>query len=238
MTRAIPIARRELSSYFYSPIAYVAMTLFLLASGVVFWNDFQPGAPAAMRTIFEWMVWMLVVIIPVLSMGLLAQEWATGTIETLMTAPLRETDVVLGKFLGGFAFFLTMLVPTAAYAVVLRMHGRPDLGPILAGYLGIFLVGMLFVAVGLFCSALTSSQVVAAVLSAAVLFAGTILPWWTTTLLSVSGFWRKVADQGVFARYSDFGKGVIDGGHIVFFVAVTSVFLFLTVKVVEARRWK
>ena len=103
MDRTITIARRELSSYFYSPIAYVAMTLFLLACGFLFWDDFRPGQPVGMRTIFEWMVWLLVLVVPILSMGLLAQEWATGTIETMMTAPVGEADMVLGKFFG-FSF--------------------------------------------------------------------------------------------------------------------------------------
>src|SRR5450432_464162 len=161
MTRSITIARRELASYFHSPIAYVAMFAFLLAAGGLFWEDFQPGHPAAMRTIFEWMVWLLVIIVPLLCMGLLAQEWASGTIETMMTAPVGETDMVIGKFLGSFGFFVVLLSPTLLYVLMLLMYGRPDFGPILSGYIGILLVGALFNAVGLFCSSLTKSQVVA-----------------------------------------------------------------------------
>ena len=97
MKRSPVIARRELASYFYSPIAYVVLALFLLACGFVFRKDFQPGQVAAMRSLFEWMVFFLVFAIPVLSMGLMSQEWATGTIETLMTAPVEETDVIVGK---------------------------------------------------------------------------------------------------------------------------------------------
>jgi ABC-2 type transport system permease protein len=94
MTRTFAIARRELSSYFYSPVAYVVMALFLFVSGWLFRRDFTPGQPVAMRTIFEWMVWLLVFVVPVLCMGLLAQEWASGTIESLMTAPIGEGEVV------------------------------------------------------------------------------------------------------------------------------------------------
>src|ERR1700733_13771335 len=100
MTRSIVIGRRELSSYFYSPLAYVAMTLFLLAGGFLFFDDFRPGQVAGMRSLFDWMVWLLVFIVPTLSMGLLAQEWSSGTLETMMTAPISETEMVLGKFLG------------------------------------------------------------------------------------------------------------------------------------------
>jgi ABC-2 type transport system permease protein len=238
MERSVTIARRELSSYFYSPIAYVAMFFFLVACGALFWEDFRPGQPAAMRTIFEWMVWLLVLVIPILSMGLLAQEWATGTIETMMTAPVGETDMVLGKFFGSFGFFAVLLSPTLLYVILLRIFGRPDYGPIVSGYLGILLVGALFTAIGLFCSSLTRSQVVAAVSAIAILFVVTIIPWWAGSKTSLSGFWRKVTDQGVFARYVDFSKGVIDLGDFVYFLAATAVFLFVTVKVLESRRWK
>ena len=238
MKRMMVIGSRELSSYFYSPIAYVAMALFLLACGFLFRSDFQPGQPAGMRTIFEWMVWLLVFVTPVLSMGLLAQEWSTGTIETLMTAPVEDHEVVLGKFLGSWSFLLILLAPTVLYVGILRIYGQPDYGPIISGYLGIILVSALFIAIGLFCSSLTRSQIVAAVLAAAILFLVTIIPWWVGGKATLSAFWRSVVDQGVFRRYSDFAKGVLDSGNVVFFVVVTAVFLFLTIKVLESRRWK
>src|SRR2546423_85039 len=238
MSRSITIARREFLSYLFSPIAYFAMFMFLLAAGFLFRMDFQPGQPAAMRTIFEWMVWLLVIIVPLLCMGLIAQEWATGTIETLMTAPVEEADVVVGKFLGSFLLFALLLVPTLLYVLMLRIFSRPDFGPIFSGYLGILLVGALFISIGLFCSSLTRSQIVAAVTTTAILFVVTILPWWVAGEATLSGFWRGVADQTVFRRYSDFAKGVIDMGNFVFFIATTAVFLFLTTKVLESRRWK
>ncbi len=232
------IARREISSYFFSPMAYVAMALFLLASGFMFMDDFLPGQPASMRTIFNSMVWLLVFILPILSMGLLSQEKSSGTIETLMTAPVDEADVVLGKFLGSFGFFSIMLAPTFLYVVMLALYSHPEYGPIISGYLGIFLVGALFLSVGLFCSSCTRSQVVAAVTAIAVLFFVTIVPWWLDQRSALSDFWRTVINQAVFKRYVDFSKGVIDPAHLVFFVGVTAVFLFMTTKVLEARRWK
>ncbi|HMB94587.1 MAG TPA: ABC transporter permease, partial [Tepidisphaeraceae bacterium] len=190
MTRSITIARRELASYFHSPIAYVAMFAFLLACGGLFWDDFRPGQPAALRTLFEWMVWLLVIIVPLLCMGLLAQEWASGTIETMMTAPVDETEVVLGKFFGSLGFFIVLLMPTLLYVIMLLLYSRPEAGPILSGYLGIILVGGLFIAVGLFCSSLTRSQVVAAVGTAAILFLITIVPWWASSKAALNDFWR------------------------------------------------
>ena len=121
---------------------------------------------------------------------------------------------------------------------MLRIYARPDYGPIFSGYLGILLVGGMFIAIGLFCSSLTKSQIVAAVTAAAILFVVTIVPWFAAGKATLGGFWRKVTEQGVMARYSDFAKGVIDTGNLVYFIAATAVFLFLTVKVLESRRWK
>jgi len=238
MTRATVIARRELSSYFISPMAYVAMFLFLLANGLFFMQDFQPGQPVGMRAIFDWMVWLLVFVTPVLCMGLLAQEWASGTIETLMTAPVGEHDVVLGKFLGSLAFLLVLLAPTLLYVVMLAIYGRPDIGPIFSGYLGIILVGALFIAIGLFCSSLTRSQIVAAVVAAAILAVITLVPMFASERAGLPAFWRRLSQAMVFQRYTDFSRGVIDTSHFVFFLATTGVFLFLSTKVLESRRWK
>ena len=173
-----------------------------------------------------------------LCMGLLAQEWATGTFETMFTAPVSETNVVIGKFVGSLMFFLVLLAPTLLYVVLLRCYSRPDYGPIFSGYLGIALVGALFIAIGLFCSSLTTKPVVAAVSSAAILFVITIIPWWAGSEATLSTFWRTAADQGVFARYTISARVVIDTGHLVFFITTTLLFLFLTVKVLESRRWR
>lgn len=238
MTRSTVIARRELSSYFYSPIAYVAMLVFLLLCGGMFWIDFKSGEPAAMRTMFDSMVNVLVFIIPLLCMGLLAQEWASGTIETMMTAPVTEADVVLGKFMGSLAFLVILLLPTVFYVLLLRIYGRPDIGPTFSGYLGIILVGALFISVALFCSSLTRSQIVAAVGAAALLTLVTIVPWLVGNIASLPTFARQIIDQAVYRRYTDFSRGILDTGNVVFFVVFTAVFLFFTVKVLESRRWK
>ena len=238
MSRTTTIARRELSSYFYSPMGYVVMTLFLSVCAFLFYRDCEAGQPAMMRTLFDAMVWVLVIAVPLLSMGLLAQEWATGTIETLMTAPLNESEVVLGKFLGSFGFLVVLLIPTLLYVAILRIYARPDIGPIISGYLGILLVGAAFIAVGLFCSSLTRSQIVAAVVAVAILCLITLVPWWVGSIATLPIFWRNVIDQTVFKRYTDFSKGIIDIGNVVFFIATTAVFLFVTVKVLESRRWK
>jgi ABC-2 type transport system permease protein len=173
-----------------------------------------------------------------LGMGLLSQEWTTGTIETLMTAPVEDTEVVIGKFLGSLAFLTVLIGPTLAFVLMLQFYGHPDYGPIFSGYLGIGLVGALFIAITLFCSSLTKSQVVAAAMSAAILFLITIVPYTVASQGMLPAFWRSVVDEAVFRRYAQFSQGIIDVGNVVFFVAATAVFLFMTTKVLESRRWK
>jgi ABC-2 type transport system permease protein len=136
MTRSPTIARREISGFFYSPIAYVALTVFLLAAGFFFQRDFDPGQPAGLRNVFDQMVWALVFIVPVLCMGLMAQEWATGTVETLFTAPVGETDVVVGKFLGALGFFGRAARPDARLRRAAAEYSRLDFGPIVSGTSG------------------------------------------------------------------------------------------------------
>src|SRR6266566_7648453 len=214
MRRAPVIARRELGSYFHSARAYGVLAAFLIACAFIFRRDFQPGQVAGMRYLFEWMVFFLVFKIPILGMGLIAQELDSGTIETLMTAPVEETDVIVGKFLGSFSFFILLLIPTLFYVAMLAIYSTPsfDLGPILSGYLGIVLVAGLFTSVALFCSSLTRSQLIAAISAVAILFTITILPMLAAQETMLPEFWRNVVDQSVFRRYTDFSRGVIDTG--------------------------
>lgn len=239
MRISLAIARRELSSYFISPIAYVVMTLFLLVCGFYVMRDFQQGQPAGLHAVFDAMIWLLMVCVPLLSMGLIAHERAAGTLETLMTAPIRESQVVLGKFLGAMGFLLVLLLPTAIYVASLKLYSAVDLGPIFGGYLGVLLAGALFAAIGLLCSAATRSQFVAAIVALAILFAITAVPLALMQQASTIGpSWLAIAEQGVYGRYQTFNAGIVDSAHVVFFTATTSCFLFLSVKVLESRRWR
>ena len=240
LARAPVIARRELLSYFVSAIAYVAMALFLVACGFAFAQDFSPGQPAMMRHLFDWMLWFLAFVVPILCMGSISQEWASGTMETLMTAPVTDAEVVIGKFLGSTGFVVVLLAPTLIYVALMKAYASPtlDLGPVFNGYLGMVLAAALFVSVSLFCSSLTRSQVVAAVSAFAILAVITIVPWLVTSWTVLPDFWRTLVNQAVYARYADFSKGVLDTGHVVFFFVATGIFLFATTKVLEWRRWK
>src|SRR5262249_11387779 len=163
------IARRELYSYFVSPIAYVVGALFLVVSGFLFSIILGLSNEASMRSLFGNYAVIFLFIVPALTMRLLAEEQRTGTMELLLTAPVRDSQLVLGKFLGAFLLLLGILAVTAIYPLVLVLAGNPDRGPILAGYLGVILQGAAFLAIGLFASSLTQNQVIAALLAFVIL---------------------------------------------------------------------
>ena len=219
------IARRELTSLFTSPLAYVAGAVFLLLVGVLFATMvFQPGQEASMRALFMMMVPALVLAIPLLTMPLMSEEYARGTIETMMTAPVTESDLVLGKFAGALGFYVLLLATTLLHLALLAVFGEPETGQALMGYFGMLLVGAMFISIGLFFSCTTKYQLLAALLGVVVLAALTLLPMLPFQLFGnawVVAF--KVFDYvGVPRFFEAFAKGFFDTRSLVFFVSVTA----------------
>ena len=238
MGKILLLTRREVGSYFASPVAYVAMALFLAVTGLIFalW-DFYPGAVAAMQANFNVMMIILVLILPILTMRTFAEEWRTGTLESLLTAPVTDVQVVLAKFLGSWLFYLAMLTPTLVYLVILRIYGNPEYGPVISGYLGLALLGALYIAIGILASSATSSQVIAAVVAVVVLILLVLLA--PAVESSVPPPWRTVIHYAsIQTHYKDFTLGLVDVVHVIYFVAVTAWALFFTVKILESRRWR
>ena len=238
MRKAMIIARRELAGYFFSPMAYVIGALFLLAGGLwFFYRIFIPGNEASLRPLFEAMAYILVFAAPLLTMRLLSDEFRSGTIETLMTSPATDAQVILGKFLAVMAFFLVLLAGTVVFMALMVVFGQPDPGIAVMGYVGIILLGGSFMAVGLFASALSRYQLVAAMVAIAILAGFSIL----VGLLVAHGpppLNYLAARLSVMNYFRDFSRGVFDTRGLVFFVSATALFLFLGVKALESRRWR
>jgi len=238
MRSVTPITQRELSAFFYSPIAYAVLAIFMLTLGVLFMlTTFRPGGDASLRNLVEIMPLVLAIFLPVLTMRLLAEEFRSGTIETLMTAPVNETDVILGKFLGAVLFYLVMLVGLFAFALVVRAFGRIDFGMLLATGIGLFLMGSLYLAVGLFFSACTSNQIIAVVCTIVPLLVFTYLAEWVATeATGAAGL--LLHHLSIREHFRDFSRGLVDLNDSIFFITSTVLFLFLAVKVLESRRWR
>lgn len=241
------LAKRELLSYFCSPVAYVLLFVFLLVNGYTFWilvsalNDPRTTVNGAVMQLFfggTFFFWFDVILIcTVLAMRLFAEENKNGTLEVLMTAPVRDTEVVFGKFLGAFLFYALLWLPTVIYPALLFRYAAPDWGPIASGYLGVLLLGALLLSIGLFTSSLSKNQIVAAVIAFTVSF--------LLFSLSFLEFFIPAPEwKGAFGyvnmitQFDDFGKGVIDTRTLVYYLSLTLFFLYLTLKAVESRKWK
>jgi ABC-2 type transport system permease protein len=238
MRNVATMVRRELGAYFLSPIAYAVSAVFLFGTGLAFGlGTFRNGAEASMRSLFEfWVMLILVFVLPMLCMRLLSEEFRSGTIETLMTVPITEVEVVLGKFFGALVFYMILLATLLLYPILLSMYGSVDAKLLICNYLGLFLLGALYIAVGLFFSAWTKHQIVAVLLSFALLALATFAAHGLAQ--TVEGWPRAVLQHlSVRTHFFDFVRGLVDLNHVVFFITTTALFLFFTVKRVEMRRW-
>jgi ABC-2 type transport system permease protein len=237
---------RELKAYFYSPLAYVLLTFFLLVQGwyfsliVGYLSDprFPAGKPLELffgQTIFTWLVLIFAGVF--LTMRSIAEELRQGTIESLMTAPVTETQVVLGKYAAALVFFLFLWAPTLVYVAIIRSFIEVDWGPIAASYLGITGIGMLFLSVGMFASSTSKNQIVAAMIGSAllvVLFSVGILE-----NLFNDELWRKVFGYlNLWQHMEDFSRGIVDTRRVVYYLSATSLFLFLSSRALAARKWR
>jgi gliding motility-associated transport system permease protein len=235
------IAKRELTSLFFSPVAYVVLGLFGFGTALLFLAGFAPGVPAEMRNLQWSVLWLMVPLVPAISMRLISEEYRSGTIEPLMTLPISDTQVILGKWLGAMGFLVTLMIPIAVLIAVLGFNSDPDFGPILVGMLGLLLVGGLYLAIGTFASATTQSQIIAFLVTTAMVLAFSPLavmlaragwvsdrPWIKHTLFYIN----------VFGQFEDFSKGIIDLGRVVFFVSGTGLFLFFATITLQSRRWR
>jgi ABC-2 type transport system permease protein len=239
MRNAWIVAKRELYAYLASPIAYGIAATFLVVCGLFFVGGVVQWQDANLQTLFASLSIVLLFVAPLLTMRLLAREQDQGTIELLLTAPLRDGEVIAGKFLASYFFYLGMVALTGLYVPVLAYYGTPDLGIIGAGYLGLALLGAALLALGLFTSSLTRSQVVAALLSVG---AGVVL-WLLEAIGPVLGqaredFRTAIAYLSPSEHYYRFLEGVIDTRSVVYLVSFAFVFLFLAGQVLEARRWR
>jgi ABC-2 type transport system permease protein len=234
------ILRRELGAYFLSPIAYVVNALFLFSAGLVFGlGVFKPGGEASLRFLFDpWGMLILVFVLPMLTMRLMSEELRSGTIETLMTAPVTETQVVLGKFLGAFVFYLILLATLLLYPVILQAFGSMDFKLLACNYLGLILLGALYTAIGLFFSAWTKHQIVAVLLGVVVLVIFSFASHELAQVVEAGWFRVLLQHLSIRSHFHDFVRGMVDLNHVAFMVTTTAAFLFLTVKKLEMRRWQ
>ncbi len=235
MRKVLTIAGKELRSYFVSPMAYAVLGFYLGVCGLIFALTVTgPQAQAEMAGMFHTMIFVTLMMAPVLTMGLLSQEQASGSIEMLMTNPVRDIEVVIGKYLAAVTLFAIVLAATIEFPLVLEKFGEPDWGAIGAGYLGVLLTGMAFIAIGLFASSLTANQIASAVVALLMLLFFWLIGWLGYTVSQGIGDVAKYVS--IYENFQDFAKGILDSRPIIFFASLTFFALMLTVRTLENRR--
>jgi ABC-2 type transport system permease protein len=254
MSNVLAIAHKELKSYFASPIAYIVIGLFALTFGFFFYSlllyfdrtSMQMmglGGPTSVnvneqliRPVFLNAMVVFLFILPMVTMRTYSEEKRTGTIELLLTAPLTDWQIILGKFLGAMALYAAMLAVTLVHIGLLFAFGQPDVLPILTTYLGVLLMGGCFIAVGLLISSMTRNQIVAATITFVVFLMLWIINW----IASFTGpRTQEVLNYlSITEHLDDFTRGILDTKHLVYYVSFIAFGLFLTLRSVDAERWR
>lgn len=236
MRNTLTIASRQFRSYFNGPVAYVVLCLLLGVIGVFFWPPFFLAGRASVRQMFTLIAYAVTFAGPALTMGLLAEEKRSGTLELLITMPVREWEVIVGKFLAALGLWTVALLVTVPIPFAVSSLGNLDWGPVWAGYLGVFLLGGAVLAVGLAFSSFTDNQIVAFFLTLAASFVLVLLLGWMTPFFS--GVVATIAEFVSFMSHLEsLGRGVIDSRDVIYFLSVTGFALMVAFRALESRRW-
>ena len=231
------VAWKEIQIYFSSPTAYIVAMIFLALASFFFVRDLSnPFPQASMSSFFQGATIILILLAPTLTMRLLAEEQKLGTIELLLTSPVRDWEVVLGKYIASLVFLLGTILLTVYFVILLVIFADPDFGPIWSGYLGLILYGAAALSIGLLTSTLTSNQIVAAVVAMGILLVLYFADFAAGTLTGLPA--TIVNEIGFKSHFDDFDRGVIDTKHIAYYLLLTSFFVFLTIRALESRRWR
>jgi ABC-2 type transport system permease protein len=239
MGATVSVMRRELGAYFNTPIGYVFIIFFLLVSCWKFADVVFVQNSADMRDFFGMLPLMFLIFVPAISMRLWAEERKLGTLEVLLTLPVKTWHAVLGKFLAGMLFIAITLALTFHIPIMLKILGNPDMGPIIGGYLGAMVMGMIYLSIGAFASSLTADQIMAFVVATSIslLFfligEPSTLEWIKDFSPSVANFIERF---GVFYHFASISRGVVDTRDVIYAVTVTGLFLLFNVLVIERRR--
>lgn len=248
MRNAWIIANREIRAIFTQPIAYVVALVLIFMSGLIFVQDLagyvlnqqfgQSTPPPTVAGVMGFYTFLTLFVAPAITMRLLSEEQRSGTIEVLMTLPVRDGEVVVGKFLAALLFFLVTLVFTFVYPLVLLRFGNPDLGPMLTTYLGTILSVAAILAIGVLASALSENQIVAYMVTFGVIVALYLSPIVSQSLVNNPTIGTIFDELSFPSHASRFAQGLIVAKDVVYYVGLTAVALFAAARVLESRRWR
>lgn len=237
MQNTLTIAGRQFRGYFNSPVAYIVVCVVLLALGFVFWPPFFLMGHASVRQMWNILGILLILAAPAMTMGLVAEEKRSGTLELLITMPVREGEVILGKYLAALGLLGVLLLCTLPYPISVSMLGNLDWGPVFTGYLGIFLQGAAMLAIGMAASSFTDSQIIAFFISVGISFALAFMIGWLLPFMP-TGWPTSIASWLSFDHHMEgMTRGVIDTRALIYFLSISAFALMLSFRALESRRW-
>jgi ABC-2 type transport system permease protein len=248
----LAIAQKELRSYFSSPIAYIIIGFFALPFGVFFYlylgafvrqslQMAQYGGnmnvnQQVIRYVLQNASVIILFVMPMITMRTYSEEKRSGTIELLLTSPVTDVQIIVGKFLGALGLYVAMLLVTVLYIGILFVYGNPEWRPLIAAYTGLLLMGGAFLALGLLISSTTNNQIVAGVVTFVVFLMLWIVGWFAESAGPVLGDLTKYLS--ITEHFDDFSKGIIDTKHVIYYLSLITFGLFLTAKSVDSERWR
>lgn len=235
MNKLLSIYRREVRAYFTTPFGYVITAVFMFITGFFFFSITNQLRQASLRFMFGNMSVILLLVTPILTMRLMAEERRLGTEELLMTSPLSSWQIIGGKFFAALTFFWAMSLCTLVYAFFIFRYGDPEVGPVVSGYVGLLAMNAAYVALGLFASTLTKSQMTASMVGFGLLLFLWVVDWLgQITNPPLKDMFESLS---LFFHFDSFQKGVISLTHLFYFLALSFAFVFFSTRVLEGRRW-
>lgn len=236
MSTTLTIARREFKAYFNSPVAYFVIAIFLVMIGILFFIPFFSQDRVSMRDFFSLVPFLFVFFTPAITMRLIAEERRSGTIEMLITLPVRDSEVIVGKFLASVFLLVVALALTLPYAFTIASFGNLDWGPVWGGYLGLLLMGLAYLALGLLTSSFTENQIVAFVVA---LFLSMFFLMVDRFVIFLPAFLAQIFEYVSFgAHFRNAARGVVDSRDVIFFLSFTVISLFFAFRALESRQWR
>ena len=235
MKKTVPIFRRELSAYFFSPMAYIVISVFLLITGWFFTSELFLSNSSSLRNVFEIITFIFIFFIPAITMRLLSEERKSGTIELLVTMPVSDLEIVLGKYFAGLGLLIVALFFSLPYAFTLMVLGQPDIGMLISGYLGLVLLGASYVSIGVFASTVSKNQVVAFIIAFTIIFT----LWLIDKFLIIMPVYLVSMLQflSIDYHFNNIARGVIDSRDLLYYLSLIVLMLSLSKLSLERRKW-
>jgi ABC-2 type transport system permease protein len=238
MQNIIAIFKKEFKSYFISPIAYVFITVYLITTTFLFFQGFFIINQADMRGYFDLLPWVFLFFIPAITMRSWAEEKKMKTLELLLTWPVKDYEVVMGKFFASFVLLFVVLMLSITIPITIAIIGNPDIGQIFCQYLGALLIGAAYLSIGLWISSLTENQIIAFILGVVVIFLLFIISTPFVTMALPSFIVPIFTFLGLGSHFESINRGVIDSRDIIYYLSVIGFFLFLNVCSLSSRKWE